>query len=181
MNEREPLRIPWFGEWHHLDGYTGRLLGVIFTLVGVGIALLGVMATEAESGQGAIFLVGFGALWILGGVPFAIYSHMQFARSWSSATQEWDRNDALSALEESGESARARIISATTVGEYGSDLRVRVDVEVMRKGHAPYAACLSDVRCDPLHVAALQPGAELQVRVDVNDPSAVVLPGRMVR
>jgi hypothetical protein len=168
------VKAPWSGEWHHLDGFTEQTLGLWFTVIGVAV-------TAGAASVLGWLAAAFIALFAIGGAVFGAYGRRRFRRAWQHANRQWAEAEHSRALETGGEPGHATIVSAATVGEYGSDLRIRLVVSLERPGHAPVLATIADVRCDPLDVTSFQAGRQLDVRFDPENPEHVVLPERMVR
>lgn len=147
------MAAPWFGEHHDLDGYTSRLLGVSFALLGLPIVALGVAWIHAVwLAVPNCLVVGVGALITAGGSFVAWRGHRTFVQSFAVQAAEAARREELEVVGKTGEEATARVLRASTVGEYGPYLVVDLELEVTRKGHTPYAASVHRVCFDPIEV-----------------------------
>lgn len=80
---------------------------------------------------------------------------------------------ALGELWRTGTPAKAKILNIQTNGSGMNDNpRIQFDLEIVVEGRAPYKLH-TDFMVSKIRLPAIQPGEEIEVRVDPNDPNSI--------
>lgn len=75
---------------------------------------------------------------------------------------------------EQGQPARAKVVAIRSIGASTSTQMINFDLEVHPPGGAPYRA-KTFMYIDQLAIPRIQPGCEIEIRIDRTDPRRVVV------